>query len=146
MMPSRRSTERTSRRRSGISLVEIVVACTLLAITLTSLTGIAARLAAAQRGVGVGEQRTATYFAEVNRTESMPYDSLTKYLRTDSVKSGNIYYVWSYVIDAESTSTIGTSKYRKVTLTVTPRVVSGTPVSGIIRRAKPPTVNALFTP
>ena len=71
---------------------------------------------------------------------------MTKYLRTDSVKSGNIYYVWSYVIDAESTSTIGTSKYRKVTLTVTPRVVSGTPMSGIIRRAKPPTVNALFTP
>lgn len=134
------------RRRSGISLIEIIVACTLLAITLTSLTGIAARMAAATRGVGVTEQRTATYFAEVNRTESMPYDSMTKYLRTDSVKSGNTYYVWSYTIDPESTSAIGTSHYRKVTLTVTPRIVSGVPVSGIIRRAKPPTVNALNYP
>lgn len=134
------------RRRSGISLVEIVVACTLLAVTLTSLTGLAARMAARTRNIGVVEQRTATYFEEVNRTESMPYDSLTKYLRTDSVKSGNSYYVWQYTIDPESTSAIGASKYRKIALTVTPRVVSGVAVSGIIRRAKSPTFNALNYP
>lgn len=136
----------SGRRRSGVSLVEVVVACTLLAVTLTSLTGIAARLAARQRTAGVTEQRTATYFAEVNRTESMPYDSLTTYLRTDSVKSGNIYYVWQYTVDPESTSAIGTSRYRKVSLTVTPRTITPIPMSGVIRRAKTPTYNALNYP
>lgn len=134
------------RRRSGISLIEVVVACTLLAVTLTSLTGIAARMAKATRTIGVTEQRTATYFEEVNRTESMPYDSLSKYLRSDSVKSGNTYYVWQYTVDPESTSAIGTSKYTKVTLTVTPRVISPVPVTGVVRRAKPPTFNALNYP
>ncbi len=156
MTRSRLPARRIARRRSGISLIEIVVACTLLAVTLTSLTGIAARMAARTRTVGYVEQRTATYFEEVNRTESMPYDSLNKYLRTDSVKAGNTYYVWQYTIDPESTSAIGTSKYTKINLTVSPHIImkmlNGTfssspiPVSGVIRRAKPPTYNALNYP
>ena len=80
-----------TRQRRGISLIEVVVACTLLAVTLTALTGVAARMAARTRNVGVVEQRTATYFQEVNRVESMPYDSLStgQFLVTDSVLSNN---------------------------------------------------------
>jgi hypothetical protein len=137
------------RARHGISLIEVVVACTLLAITLTALTGVAARMAARTRNVGVVEQRTATYFQEVNRVESMPYDSLSTglYLVTDSLLANNSYYVWSYVIGPETanTSPAGTSVYRDITLTVTPRVVGGTPVSGVIRRARAPSANAFNT-
>lgn len=139
-----------ARRRSGVSLIEVVVACTLLAVTLTALTGLAAHMAATTRNVGVVEQRTATYFQEVNRVESMPYDSLSngRYLVTDSVKSGNSYYVWSYTVGAETANTnpAGTSVYRDITLTVTPRVTGGTAVSGVIRRSRAPSSNALLTP
>ena len=139
---------RTQPRR-GIALIEVVVACTLLAITLTALTGLAARMAARTRNVGVVEQRTATYFQEVNRVESMPYDSLStgRFLVTDSVQSGNSYFVWSYTVGAETANTApaGTSAYRDITLTVTPRVTGGTPVSGVIRRARAPSVNAFNT-
>ena len=145
-----RNRKRVVRRRSGISLIEVVVACTLLAVTLTALTGLSARMAARTRNVGVIEQRTATYFQEVNRIESMPYDSLStgSYLVTDSVKSGNIYYVWSYTVGAQTfnTNPTSTSSYRDITLTVTPRVVGATPVTGVIRRAKPATYNSFNLP
>ena len=151
MKPSRRTSiiRRTVRARLGISLIEVVVACTLLAVTLTALTGLAARMAARTRNVGVVEQRTATYFQEINRVESMPYDSLGvgRYLVTDSVQSGNSYYVWTYTVAAETANTApaGTSVYRDITLTVTPRVTGASAVSGVIRRAKPPASNAFNT-
>ncbi len=137
------------RVRAGISLIEVVVAVTLLAVTLTALTGLAARMAARTRNVGVAEQRTATYFQEVNRVESMPYDSLAtgRVLVTDSVKSGNSYYVWTYTVGAQTANAnpSGTSYYRDITLTVTPRVPGGTAVTGVIRRARAPAANAFNT-
>lgn len=139
----------SARERRGISLIEVVVACTLLAVTLTALTGVAARMAARTRNVGVVEQRTAAYFQEVNRVESMPYDSLStgRFLVTDSVLSNNSYYVWSYAVGAETANTApaGTSVYRDITLTVTPRLVGATSVTGVIRRARAPSANSFNT-
>ena len=141
---------RGTRRRSGISLIEVVVACTLLAVTLTALTGLSARMATRTRNVGVLEQRTATYFQEVNRIESMPFDSLSngRYLVTDSVKSGNIWYVWSYNVGAQTfnSNPTSTSSYRDITLTVTPRAAGVSAVTGVVRRAKPATFNSFNTP
>src|SRR6185369_13264872 len=110
------------RRRSGMSLIEIVVACTLLAVALTAITGLTEKQTQRSRTVAFTEQRVATLYAEVNRVQSMMYDSLSKYLVTDSVKSGNVYYVWTYTVDPDSTSGTGTSTYRKVKVTVTPRI------------------------
>lgn len=144
-----RGARRQARTRSGISLIEVVVACTLLAVTLTALTGLAARMAARTRNVGPVEQRTATYFQEVNRVESMPYDSLStgRFLVTDSVKSGNSYYVWTYTVGAETynANPTGTSRYRDITLTVTPRVIGVSAVTGVIRRARAPSSNSFNT-
>lgn len=138
------------RVRAGISLIEVVVACTLLAVTLTALTGLAARMAATTRNVGVVEQRTATFFQEINRVESMPYDSLStgRFLVTDSATSGNIYFVWTYSVGAETANTnpAGTSVYRDISLTVTPRAVGVKAVTGTIRRSRAPSSNALNFP
>ena len=137
------------RVRAGISLIEVVVACTLLAVTLTALTGLSARMAARTRNVGTVEQRTATYFQEVNRVESMPYDSLSTgtYLVTDSVKSGNSYFVWTYTVGAETPNAnpTSTSVYRDIFLTVTPRVTGVSAVTGKIRRVRAPSANSLNT-
>ena len=130
------------RTRAGISLIEVVVACTLLAVTLTALTGLAARMAMRTRNVGAVEQRTATFFQEINRIESMPYDSLStnRYLVTDSVKSGNSYYRWSYSVGAETPNVnpASTSVYTDVTVTVTPQDTTVHAVTGIVRRVKAP--------
>jgi Tfp pilus assembly protein PilV len=137
---------RAPRRRSGISLIEIVVACTLLAMALTALTGLAAKMASRQRNIAYTEQRVATLYQEVNRVQSLMYDSLSKYLVTDSVKSGNVWYVWTYTVDPDSTSATGTSTYRKVRLTVTPRASGVSAQSTVIRRSRSPSSNPLNCP
>lgn len=133
-----------SRRRGGMTLIEVIVACSLLAITFTSLTALSVKLAARNRSNASVEQRTATFFEQINRVESMPYDSLTKYLITDSVLVGQGYYVWNYTVDAESLSTSGRQRYRKITLTVTPRLEPTATQVQTIRRFKSPFSNPLF--
>ena len=134
---------RAPRGRAGVSLIEVVVACTLLALTFTSLTALTVRLAARNRTNAYGEQRTATFFEQVNRVESMPYDSLATYLVTDSAKYGQGYYVWSYTVDPESLSASGRARYRKVSLTVTPRLDPTRTQKATIRRGKSPFANPL---
>jgi Tfp pilus assembly protein PilV len=134
---------RTSRARAGVSLIEVVVACTLLALTFTSLTALTARMAARNRSNAYAEQRTATFFEQVNRIESMQYDSLANYLTTDSAKYGQGYYVWTYTVDPESLSTSGRARYRKISLTVTPRLDPTKTQKATIRRSKSPFSNPL---
>jgi prepilin-type N-terminal cleavage/methylation domain-containing protein len=135
-----------ARGRNGMTLIEVIVACSLLAITFTSLTALSVKMAARNRSNAHVEQRTATFFEQVNRLESMPYDSLTKYLIADSVKVGPGYYVWQYTVDAESLSTSGRQRYRKITLTVTPRLEPASKQVQTIRRYKSPFSNPLFQP
>ena len=134
------------RARSGMTLIEVVVACTLLAITITGLTGVAIKMAARSRNTAIIEQRTAVFFQEINRLESLPYDSIgtSRFLQKDSVLSGKGYYVWEYSIGAEVTnSTGGVLPYRDITLTVTPRLAPTSTQIGVIRRSKSPFVNPL---
>jgi type II secretory pathway pseudopilin PulG len=134
------------RARSGMTLIEVVVACTLLAITITGLTGVAIKMAARSRNTAIIEQRTAIFFQEINRLESLPYDSIGtgRFLQKDSVLSGKGYYVWEYSIGAPVTNTTGgVLPYRDITLTVTPRLAPTSTQVGIIRRSKSPFVNPL---
>jgi len=149
------------RARAGISLIEIVVACTLLALTLTGMSGLYAKLAQRQQSIAVIEQRNATLAQEMNRVASLPYDSLattttgstSNYLVNDSLKVGNVYYVWRYQVDPESSGTLSTTKYRKITLTVIPKantskkqyVDSTAKQVVIIRREKVPYRNVFNT-
>ena len=143
-MARARARMRTGRPRAGVSLIEVIVACSLLALTFTSLTAVSVKLAARNRSNAYVEQRTATFFEQVNRVESMPYDSLTKYLVKDSIMIGQGYYVWDYTIDAESLSTSGRQRYRKITLVVTPRLEATAKQTQTIRRFKSPYANPLF--
>ena len=135
---------RARRPRSGMTLIEVIVACSLLAITFTSLTGLSVKLAKRARTNAYAEQRTATFFEQINRAESMPFDSLRTYLKTDSVRIGQGYYVWNYVIDADSLSPSGRQRYTKITLTVIPRLDPTATQVQTIRRYKAPFSNPLF--
>ena len=144
--PARMPTRRRSgprHARAGMTLIEVIVACSLLAITFTSLTALSVKLAARNRSNAYVEQRTATFFEQVNRVESMPYDSLSKYLIADSVKVGPGYFVWNYTVDPESLSTSGRQRYRKIKLTVTPRLEPKATQVQTIRRYKSPFANPL---
>jgi Tfp pilus assembly protein PilV len=133
----------SGRPRVGMTLIEVIVACSLLALTFTSLTALSVKLAARNRSNAHIEQRTATFFEQVNRIESMPYDSLTKYLTSDSTKVNGSYYIWRYTIDPESLSTSKRQRYRKISLTVLPRLAPTATQTQTIRRYKSPFQNPL---
>jgi type II secretory pathway component PulJ len=150
---SRRRQHGARRARAGMSLIEIVVACTLLAITLTGLTGLYAKLAKRQENIALIEQRNATLAQEMNRVESLPYDSLaittidttSRYLVRDSILVGKFWYDLKYRVDPESSGTLATTKYRKIKLTVVPRADTTTKQVVIIRREKVPYRNVFNT-
>jgi type II secretory pathway pseudopilin PulG len=141
------------RARAGMSLIEIVVACTLLALTLTGLTGLYSKLARRQENIALIEQRNATLAQEMNRVESLPYDSLaitttdttSRYLVRDSLLVGKFWYDLKYRVDPESSGTLATTKYRKIKLTVVPRADTTTKQVVIIRREKVPYRNVFNT-
>lgn len=142
----RRIRNRAMRARGGMTLIEVIVACSLLAITFTGLTAVAIRMGARTRSNAIVEQRTAIFFQEVNRLESLPYDSLTnsRFLQTDSVKTGKGYYVWTYSIGSEQYSNMsGVLPYRDITLTVTPRLAPTATQTGTIRRSRSPFSSAI---
>lgn len=136
-----------------MSLIEIVVACTLLALTLTGLTGLYSKLARRQENIALIEQRNATLAQEMNRVESLPYDSLaitttdttSRYLVRDSLLVGKFWYDLKYRVDPESSGTLATTKYRKIKLTVVPRADTTTKQVVIIRREKVPYRNVFNT-
>jgi len=143
---NRRSRNPAVRARRGMTLIEVLVACSLLAITFTGLTAVAVRMGARTRSNAIVEQRTAIFFQEVNRLESLPYDLLTNstYLQTDSVLSGKGYYVWTYSIGAQQyPNTSGVLPYRDITLTVTPRLAPTAKQTGIIRRSRSPYASSI---
>ena len=145
---NRTRTMRASRNRRGMTLIEVVVACTLLAITFTGLTAVAIKMGQRTRSNAIVEQRTAIFFQEVNRLESLPYDSLTntRFLQTDSVRSGKGYYVWTYSVGSEQfVNKSGILPYRDVTLTVTPRLAPTATQTGTVRRSKSPYSSSLNT-
>jgi prepilin-type N-terminal cleavage/methylation domain-containing protein len=142
----RRIRNRALRARSGMTLIEVIVACSLLAITFTGLTAVAIKMGARTRSNAIIEQRTAVFFQEVNRLESLPYDSLSnaRFLQTDSVKSGKGYYVWTYSVGSEQYSNVsGVLPYRDITLTVTPRLAPTAIQTGTIRRSRSPFSSAI---
>jgi type II secretory pathway pseudopilin PulG len=133
-----------------MTLIEVVVACTLLSITLTALTSVAIRMGARARTNAILEQRTVVFAQEIDRLASIPYDSIgaanSSFLKSDSVRSGNGYYVWSYVIGAAVPgSTTGVAPYRDITLTVTPRLAPTATQKMTIRRARAPYTNPINT-
>lgn len=146
---SRRHGAKLPRSRRGVSLVEVVVSCTLLALALTGLTGVSVRMSERTRNVAVSAQRTAILAGEINRTDATPYDSLATTLVSDSLLQGPRYYVWNYVVGAESTTVAsGTDlgRFRSVNITVTPRTSTAGAQSIVIRRSKPPVYNPLLMP
>ena len=146
---NRRRLRTRLRARSGMTLVEVVMACTLLAITLTGLTAVAIKMGQRTRNTAIIQQRNAVFFQEVNRLESLPYDSIgvsPNALVTDSINAGSGYYVWSYSVGAAVTNTGGVLPYRDITLTVTPRLAPTAVQVATIRRSKSPYVNPLNGP
>jgi prepilin-type N-terminal cleavage/methylation domain len=81
------------RPRRGVSLIEIIIAMTLLAFVLGSLGLLSAKSARRGKDLDVGSARTFVLMQQSNRFSVLPYDSIPAYApRVDTVITGRFQY------------------------------------------------------
>ena len=84
---------RAPRRRSGVSLIEIIVAMTLLVTVLGSLSVLITRTVKRSRDLDIGSARTFVLMLQSNRFSSLPYDSIPSYApKIDTLYAGRYKY------------------------------------------------------
>jgi prepilin-type N-terminal cleavage/methylation domain-containing protein len=119
------------RTQAGFSLVEMVVAMTLLSLVLVSvaqLSFIVARRFYSLSGVGA---RDGIITQQVNQFTAMPFDSLSSKVGTVTVTQPPLPYTRVVTVDSLS------PKVRRVTIVVTPTNTVFKADTEVIQRMKP---------
>jgi Tfp pilus assembly protein PilV len=140
-----RVARRAPRSRDGVSLIEIIIAMTLLVTVLGALSVLTTRTVKRSRDLDVGSARTFVLMQQSNRFSSLPYDSIPSYApRIDTVTTGRYKY------ERRLTYTQGTTGSEYRTLKVNLKPISDTtlksqkPDSLIFQRAKTYSTTPLF--
>jgi Tfp pilus assembly protein PilV len=140
-----RVTNRTPRSRDGVSLIEIIIAMTLLVTVLGALSVLTTRTVKRSRDLDIGSARTFVLMQQSNRFSSLPYDSIPSYApRIDTVTTGRYKY------ERRLTYTQGTtgSEYRTLKVKLKPindtTLKSQKPDSLVFQRAKTYSTTPLF--
>lgn len=121
-----------SARRSGFSLVEIVVAMMLLSVTLLALAALMTQVAAQSRTTEVVAQRNAALIQQVNYYTALSYTALVPALAgCEAVESAMLPYERCVEI-----TEVGTT--RTVKIRITPRNEAYRPDSAVFERTALP--------
>jgi prepilin-type N-terminal cleavage/methylation domain-containing protein len=116
---------RRIRKKGGFSLIEVLVALTLLSIILMSLARVTFQMAASARGNDTVAKRNAALIEEANKFNAMPFDSLaTVNTATKELTFGDFKF------QRRITVTTVSSSYRTIKIVVTPII------AGVLTTAK----------
>jgi prepilin-type N-terminal cleavage/methylation domain-containing protein len=127
-----------TRRRRGFSLIEVMVAMTLLSIVMMSLAKISVSIATRARLNDLVAKRNAALQLEANKFITIPFDSLRNWsTTTKTFTRGNFGYTRRLTITA-----VNSMRYT-VKVVVTPTSNTAKKDSVIIDRTKPPTGSPL---
>lgn len=130
-----------TRARSGFSLIEIVIAMTLLAGVLGILGLLMARTADRSRKLDRISARTFVLMQQSNRFSVLPYDSIPSYApKLDTVIAGRFKYLRRVTFTQGQTG----SEYRTVYVVLLPLTDTLTRDSLVFQRAKTYAKSPLF--
>ena len=133
------------RTRDGVSLIEIIIAMTLLVTVLGALSVLTTRTVKRSRDLDVGSARTFVLMQQSNRFSSLPYDSIPWYApRIDTIITGRYKYERRLTYTQATTG----SEYRTVKVLLKPisdtTLKSQKPDSLLFQRAKTYATTPLF--
>lgn len=129
---------RAQRPRDGVSLIEIIVAMTLLVVVLGALSSLTTRTVKRSRDLDIGSARTFVLMQQSNRFSSLSYDSIPMYApRVDSIITGRYRYERRLTYVQGGTG----SEYRTLTVVLKPissdiSIAAQRPDSLVFQRAK----------
>jgi prepilin-type N-terminal cleavage/methylation domain-containing protein len=103
------------RSKKGFSLVEVLVALTLLSLILMSLARVTFQMAASGRTNETVAKRTATLIEEANKFNAMPFDSLA----TVSTTTKDLTY-GDFKFQRRLTITTVSSAHKTIKIVITP--------------------------
>lgn len=124
--------------RKGFSLIEVMVALTMLAIVLLSLAKISMAIGLRSRTNDIVAKRTAALQAEANKFGSIPYSTLATW-PTATVRDTLGTFIYDRKLSITNT---GTTRYT-IKITVTPVRDATKKDSIILDRTLPPTSSPL---
>lgn len=156
-MTSRPRFTRPGRAGAGFSLIEVIVAISLIGIAFSSLLAVQLRLTARQRSIAARAARNAIVYQEVNRVESMRYSALDTLLVSDTGYTRDFSYIRRYTIVSPDTMgqtatgspiVCNTTTYqcKGVTVRVVPLSNPADSFALKIVRSRTQSYNPLFTP
>jgi prepilin-type N-terminal cleavage/methylation domain-containing protein len=121
------------RARRGVSLIEIIVAMTLLAFVVGSLSILSAKSARRGPELDKGSARAFVLMQQSNRFSVLPYDSIAVYApRIDTVITGRFKYLRRVTYTQSTTG----SEYKTVKVILLPTTDTTSRDSLIFVRAK----------
>jgi prepilin-type N-terminal cleavage/methylation domain-containing protein len=116
---------------SGFSLIEMLVAITLLAIVLVSVAQLNFALARRFYALSGGAARDGIMVQQLNQFTAMPFDSLAAKVGTITVNKPPVPYTRKITVDSLS------PKLRRVTIVITPLNTVFRPDTVVLERSKP---------
>jgi prepilin-type N-terminal cleavage/methylation domain-containing protein len=127
------------KNRSGVSLVEVIVAMTLLGVVLTTLAQVSFHAARRTIVVAGDGYRQGILLQEANRAATLPWASLPGLAGCTTVAGGTFPHTRCTTVSALSGNT------RRVTVVVTPAQPRVRRDTVIVDRTNAPTGNPLST-
>jgi prepilin-type N-terminal cleavage/methylation domain-containing protein len=119
--------------KAGFTLIEVLVAMTLLSIILMGLAGVTFQMAAASRGNDTVAKRNAVLVQEANKFNALPFDSLATVNTADQTLTfGDFKFTRRLTITTES------SKHKTIKIVITPFLTPLKKDSVFVTRTKPP--------
>lgn len=135
------------RARRGISLVEVVVAMTLLVVVIGSLGLLSAKNARRASLLDANSERTFVLAQQANRFSVLPYDSIPTYIgpagyiKIDTLAAGR----YRFLRKVSFTQAVTGSEYRTIKVIIVPLKDQRKTDSLLFQRAKTYARSPLFT-
>lgn len=150
-----RNHTRTATTRGGFSLIEVVVAMTLLVFVIGALSVLATRTSERARKADIIAKRNYVVVQQLNRYASIPYDTLRARINSnpsslDTIQGDNLYFLRRDTVTNYPTSAVGDTLVAQVRVTIVPITVFPKDTlmkdSVVLHRRNPNRGTPLFTP
>ena len=143
------------RTRAGFSLIEVVVAMTLLVTIIGALTVLATRTSERARRADIIAKRNYVLVQQLNRYSGLPYDTLRARInsnasRLDTIIASGMNFLRRDTVTNYPTSASTDTLLAEVRVTIVPLTTSRSDTmlkdSVVLHRRNPHTGSPLFTP